>query len=325
MSENRTLLVLSDIHYASAAEKAQGFPECQVIRNPLLRLAVKAWQRFIWRRDHFAHNHRLDEFLQAAGNPDYVIAVGDYSCDSRFVGVSDPAACASAHECLTRLRRQFGPRFHAILGDHELGKMSLVGGVGGMRLASWQRAQSELELQRFWQVECGNYRLMGVASSLVALPVYEPETLVVERPEWQRLRTAHLVEIRQAFAALRPEHRVLLFCHDPTALPFLWQDDIIRQHVNQLVQTFVGHLHSNLIYWTSQLLAGMPAIHFLGNSIRRMSSALHEARHWKPFKVRLCPALAGIELLNDGGFYTVVLDPTAQVPAQYHRQRMGRY
>jgi hypothetical protein len=41
----------------------------------------------------------------------------------------------------------------------------------------------------------------------------------------------------------------------------------------------------------------------------RLSSALREARFWKPFKVLLCPSLAGIELLKDGGFYTCQFEP----------------
>jgi len=55
----------------------------------------------------------------------------------------------------------------------------------------------------------------------------------------------------------------------------------------------------------------------LGNTVRRLTSALHEAHHWWPFHVRLCPALSGIELLNDGGYYTMELDPAAKVPAQF--------
>jgi hypothetical protein len=65
------------------------------------------------------------------------------------------------------------------------------------------------------------------------------------------------------------------------------------------------------------LLAGMPVIRFLGNSIRRMSEALTDARCWRDFKVRLCPAMAGIELRKDGGFYEATLDEAASRPAQF--------
>jgi hypothetical protein len=60
-----------------------------------------------------------------------------------------------------------------------------------------------------------------------------------------------------------------------------------------------------------------PPIRFLGHSIRRYTSALHEAHHWQPFRARFCPALSGIELLNDGGYYTVEIDPAAKLPAQF--------
>src|SRR5262249_17832385 len=126
---------------------------------------------------------------------------------------------------------------------------------------------------------------------------------------WKSLRQIHFNEVRSAFAALRPEQRVLLFCHDPTALPFLWEDETIRAKVPQIEQTIIGHLHSNLILWKSCILAGMPRITFLGHTAKRLSTALREARLWRHFRVRLCPALAGIELLKDGGFLSVELDP----------------
>src|SRR5207302_6601947 len=110
---------------------------------------------------------------------------------------------------------------------------------------------------------------------------------------------------------------VILFCHDPTALPVLWREDVVREKLPQIEQTIIGHLHSNLILRQSWLLAGIPRITFLGNTACRLSSALKEARHWRPFKIRLCPSLAGIELLKDGGFYSVELDPQARQPANF--------
>ncbi len=86
----------------------------------------------------------------------------------------------------------------------------------------------------------------------------------------------------------------------------------------------MGHLHSNLILFKSRLLAGMPVISFLGHTPQRLSSALRAARHWKPFNVLLCPSLSGIELLRDGGFYTVRIDPEAHQPAKFQFHRLGR-
>ncbi len=317
--------ILSDIHYAAAAEQARGNDfEYRAIKNPVRRATISAFLRFVWMHNPLGQNHLLEKFLAEAGQFDFVVANGDYSCNSTFVGVSDAAARESARQCLTKLREKFPNRFQAAFGDHELGKLSTFTGKGGMRLESWRRATSDLQLEPFWRVELGKYVLMGIVSSLVALPVFEPDLLPKERAEWEKLRGAHLQEIRRAFAALKPDQRVLLFCHDPTALPFLGRDEIIRSKIAQIEQTIIGHLHSNLVLWKSRLLAGLPTIHFLGNAGRRMSTALGRAKEWKPFRVRLCPALAGIELLKDGGYLTAELAADASRPARFEFHRIKR-
>ena len=138
-----------------------------------------------------------------------------------------------------------------------------------------------------------------------------------EWPEWQRLREAHLAEIRATFDALQPEQRVVLFCHDPTALPFLWAEESVRRRLPQVEQTVIGHLHTRLILWKSRVLSGISPLRFLGRSVNRFTSALHQSHHWWPFQVRLCPALSGTELLNDGGYYMVKIDPAANRPARF--------
>jgi hypothetical protein len=323
MPQSCTLAILSDIHYASAAEQARGNDyELRQIANPFLRWVGAAERHFIWQRDPFGQNHLLDQFLAQTNDCDYVIANGDYCCNSAAIGVSDDASFESARECLTKLRQRFGPKLRATFGDHELGKLSAFSGIGGLRLASWYRARQGLGLEPCWQLQIGAYVLIGVASTLLALPVFEPDTLPSERAEWQRLREEHLSEIREVFASVQPGQRVLLFCHDPTALPFLWAEETVRARLPQLEQTIIGHLHSNLVLWKSRLLAGMPPIRFMGHTLKRMSTALHEARRWRPFKVRLCPALAGIQLLKDGGYYTVELDPEGNKPAQFQLCRL---
>lgn len=325
MARTVRLGVLSDIHYAGAAEQAQGsdYPH-RGIANPVLRRLARVYYRFVWLREPLKQNHLLDRFLHEADGFDYVIANGDYCCNCAMVGVGDDAACQSVRECLDKLRARFGARLRANLGDHELGKISLFGDRGGMRLASWRRAQRELGLQACWRVEIGRYVLVGVASSLVALPVFEADMLPAERSEWEGLRAELLSEIRQIFTALRPEQRVLLFCHDPTALPFLWREESVHSRLAQIEQTIIGHLHSNLILWESRLLAGMPAIGFLGHGVKRLSLALSEARQWRPFRVRLCPSLAGIELFGSGGYCTMELDPEAREPLRFQLHRLRR-
>jgi hypothetical protein len=319
------LAIVSDIHYASAAEQARGPDyEFRDIAYPVSRTLLRAFRHYIWLRHPLGRNALLERFLAASGDAPGAVANGDYSCDSAFVGVSDDAACQSARECLDRLRSRFGEGLRASIGDHELGKFSLVGARGGMRLASFHRARRELNLEPFWQRRLGRYVLMGMTSSLVALPAFAAETLPEERAEWDRWRRLHLAEINAAFSTLEAGDRVLLFCHDPTALPFLWREESVRARLTQVEQTVVGHLHSPLVLWKSRMLAGMPAIRFLGHPARRMSSALREARYWKPFHVRLCPALAGIELLKDGGFYVAEIDPEGGRPADFHFHRLRR-
>ena len=318
ISARVTVAVLSDVHYAAAGEQARGNDyELRSISHPLLRLLARIFRHIIWMRAPLNQGPQLVRFLQTIGPVDYVVANGDFSCDSGFVGVSDPATLQSAQECLGKLRARFGDRIHFTIGDHELGKLTLIGGRGGMRLASWVGSTKVLGLKPFWQLTVGNYLLLGVASPLIALPANQPDTLPEEWADWSKLRAEHLAEIRATFDALKPEQRVLLFCHDPTALPFLWQEESVRSRLPQIEQTIIGHLHTRLILWKSRVLSGIPPVRFLGNSVRKFTSALHSAHHWWPFKVRLCPALSGIELLNDGGYYTIELDPTAKQPARF--------
>ncbi len=313
-----TVAILSDIHYAGPAERARGEDyELRVIANPLLRVVARAYRHLVWMRHPLEQGRQLNRFLTEVEPVDYLVANGDYSCDSGFVGVSDPAVFQSARECLDKLRAKFGDRAWFTIGDHELGKLPLFGGKGGMRLASWHCATQQLGLEPLWKFSIGRYLLIGVSSPLVALPASQTDALPEEWPEWQRLREAHLAEIRAAFDALLPEQRVLLFCHDPTALPFLGREESVRRRLPLVEQTILGHLHTRLILWKSRLLSGIPPIRFLGRNVSRFTSALNEAHHWWPFRVRLCPALSGIELLNDGGYYTVQLDPEANRPARF--------
>jgi hypothetical protein len=166
--------------------------------------------------------------------------------------------------------------------------------------------------------------LFNCVSTLVALPLFEADLLPAEKPTWEQLRAQHLAEIRAAFRSLRPKQRVLFFCHDPTALPFLWWDDEVLEKISQIERTIIGHLHSPLYLHLSKLLGGLPVMRRFGHSVRRMSTALNEARSWRDFNVLLCPSLAGIDLLKDGGYYTGELDADAQTPARFHFHALPR-
>jgi len=317
MSRPRRLVVLSDIHHAGPGEQARRGHEGKVVASPLLRVALTAYRRYLWLHDPQGHNHMLDRFLAAAPPADVAVANGDYSCDTAFIGLADDASLESARLCLDPLRERYGAALELTWGDHELGKFSLLGGAGGMRLESWRRGREDLGLPSLWRREVGRYVLLGVVSSVVALPVYGPEALPGELPEWEALRVEHLARIREVFEQLQPEQRVILFCHDPTALPFLHEEPAVATRFGQIETTVIGHLHTKLVFWQSQVLAGFPRITFMGNAVRRLSSALNRARRWRPFKVRLCPSLTGCQLLKDGGFLTAEIDPEARSPVQW--------
>lgn len=343
MSRDCRFAILSDVHYAGTVEQKAGDDyEVRALPNPLLRFLLGLYRHHVWLRHPLRQNGQLDRFLAGVGPVDFAVANGDYACNVAALGVSDGAALQSARECLDKLRAQFDGRLLANFGDHELGKRRLLGTRGGLRLESWHRAIAELALPGpasswagpgelrlvtkagFWKLVLGHYVLLNVVSTLLALPLFAGEMLPEEKSGWEELRERHLAQIRSAFVALQPGQRVLLFCHDPTALPFLWQDETIRRRLPHIEQTIIGHLHSDLFLQFSKVLSGMPVIGILGSSVRKLSAALNQAHLWQPFRVRLCPSLAGIELLKDGGYYTAELDPEALRPVQFHFHSLPR-
>ena len=323
MTESR-IFVVSDIHFAAATEQSREGYEANSVDNLIGRFALKAFRDHIWLPQPTRQNHLLDSFLTAAENADLVVGNGDYSCNTGFIGVADDAAFESAEACLRILRSRFSSRFHATIGDHELGKKSLAGNRGGLRLESFNRIEQFELLRPFWTVRIGRYLLIGVTSTLVALPLFNPEILPAERTEWADLRVEHLREIQETFRQLTPQDRVILFCHDPSALPFLHSEPELIAKVKQIELTIIGHLHSPLVYFASRFFSGIPPIRFLGNSIRRFSSALQNAKGWRDFNVHLCPSLAGIELLKDGGFLELRVPNSGFGRVQCIRHRIFR-
>lgn len=317
------VLVLSDPHFAGDAERARHGWEREVIQSPLLRGLTSAYRHWFWLRDPTAHNHQVAAFVARAVGADLVVANGDYSCDSAFVGLSDPASFASAHECLAQLRAAFPGRLRTTLGDHEFGKMSIFGGRGGPRFASWERSVSELGLEPLWSHPVGEHHvLVGVCSSLLALPVFEPELLSEERGAWEKLRGEYLDALRALFASIGDHRRILLFCHDPTALPFLAAEPAVQRRLPQLEATIIGHLHSPLILRMSRLLCGVPHLRGLGITAARLSGALRKARSWRPFRVVLCPSPYGIQLMKDGGFLEIEVPAARAENCRIRRHRL---
>ena len=93
----------------------------------------------------------------------------------------------------------------------------------------------------------GRFVLLGVASTPIALPVFLPEMLPTEVEEWRRIATVLRERIRDAFAGLGPNQRVVLFVHDPSALPFLGEIPEVRCRLDRIACTVVGHLHTRSV------------------------------------------------------------------------------
>lgn len=318
MGKPLKLLVVSDIHYAGPEERTRVGYEARTSTNPIQRLFLKLYRDNLWLKDPLGHNHFLDWFFEMCGTADLVVANGDYSCDSGFIGLADDAAFESAEICLHKLREQFGKKLHETIGDHELGKKSLVGNVGGLRVESFKRCLDRLKLKRFWTLQRGAYVIMGVTSTLIAIDAMLGEALVEEREEWMALRDQHIAEIDEAFQKLERGQKVILFCHDPTALPFLARIDSVRSQWGRIEQTVLGHLHSQFILDTAHRIGGItPEVGFAGVTIRRITRALRKSKSWEPFKVVLCPSPTGIQAFKDGGFLTVELDPDDPKPLDW--------
>ncbi len=318
MGKHRRILVLSDVHYACEAEEARGEFEIEAVRHPVARAWVTAWMRLIWMRRPGLQNVLLDRFIRDAGDADLVVANGDHTVNSAFVGVSDPASLESARICLGKLRDRFGDAFHATIGDHELGKNGFAVNCGGMRLESFRLVRESLGLKPVWRTDLGGYAVIGVTSSLLALPLYETELHGDEAEDWRRLAREHVEEVVETFRSVPEDRRILLFCHDPSALPFLQELPGIRGALAGIEATIIGHLHSGLIFEAAGLLAGFPRLPLPGAALRRINSGLNRARVWREFRARFCPCLAGIQLLGDGGYLEVELDEEGREPASFH-------
>lgn len=98
--------------------------------------------------------------------------------------------------------------------------MSLFGGVGGPRFAS-SRLDDGTRHPTALDPPLTSHVLIGVTSSLIGLAAFKPEIVPGEWESWARLRPTTSKDLKDAFASVPANRRIILFCHDPTALP-LW-------------------------------------------------------------------------------------------------------
>lgn len=316
------VLVVSDLHWAGPSEQRRRGYEQAVIRDPFQRLLAAAWRKGFWLADPMAHNHRLDRIVERNPSPDVVVANGDYTVDSAFIGIADDPACESAGLCLQRLRATYGERLLVGIGDHELGKHSFLGGAGGPRFESWRRVGDRLGIEPVWRRDFGRYAFVAVPSTPMALPAFEPELLDGERALWHGLRERLVAQVRGLFAGIPEDRRIVLFCHDPTALPFLAELPEVAAALPRFDATVIGHLHSPFLFGVARRLAGFPEVRNLGSTMRRYTTALRQASSWRRFRIVFCPSPTGAERLKDGGWLTGAFEPDSSAPIAWTRHRL---
>ena len=317
------LLIVSDLHFASAGEKIRQHSDQAAASNLVQKLITRIWGHYFWLRSPCDHNHRLAEILKLEPERDWLIANGDYTVDNAFVGVSDNASHESAAECISQIRAAAPGRTLLNIGDHDLGKKSLFGGEGGLRIKSLERMTQSLGVPLVWNREIGPRVMIGIASSVAALPVFEEEILPEEKASWNEVRHDLLSQVRRIFEQLSPLQRIILFVHDPTALPALFQEPSVRARLSHIEATVIGHLHSPRVLMTANLLHGVPAISWLGLTTRRYTRALNQGRCWRDFKVVLCPSPTGMQIFKDGGYLTLNLTDDTSVRPVFERKRLA--
>lgn len=321
------LAVISDIHVLGPGEHERE----RDLREGLSRDA--GWVRGAWR--HFLHMARMRFwnwipesryacFLQALQDiqdfhPDWVVANGDYAGDARGVGLSDDATFESAAGVITLIREIFPDRCHFIFGDHDIGKYSTGLRQGGIRLASLDAGEQKLGLRSFWQEQLDRIHLIGVNSSLLTLDYFLPEALKEEIPEWEKRRDAHESQVTAAFEGLPKEARVILFCHDPSALGLLANNPAIKARQKQIELTVLGHLHEPRLLTLVQRLPKLPEWNPKYPVARIISKGIRNAKTWSMFNPIVCPSPFGTGNHLSGGLLFIEDHGTGRITTRRHR------
>ncbi len=327
------LAVLSDIHLVGPAELAlanAGYGSIRAHPDPVAR----AWRQGLYRvRRRFWNGHlkwRHTAFLQAldevAGrNPDWVIANGDYGGDLGGIGLSHRATLDSASLVVELIRNRFPGRSRFVFGDHDLGKYSTLLREGGIRLDSLDLGERQLQIPSFWHEINGDVHLIGVNSSLFTLDLFLPEAIADEIPEWRRRRAAHIAQVIEAFDQLPARARVLLFCHDPSALTILGELPAIRRKLHQIEMTVIGHLHSPTLLRLARYAARLSGIKPRYPVARIVAKGIAGARQWTRFNPVVCPSTFGTGHHVAGGILLVTLNGAGRLCAQRIRVHRRHY
>lgn len=327
------LAVISDIHLVGPAELAladASYGRIDAHPDPLTR----AWRRGLYRvRRRFWNGHlkwRHTAFLRALDElaerrPDWVIVNGDYGGDLGGVGLSHHATLDSARLVVDMIRARFPNRSRFVFGDHDLGKYSTLLREGGIRLNSLQIGEEHLQIPSFWHEQIDDIHLIGVNSSLFTLDLFLPEALAEEIPEWRRRRAQHVERVTHAFHALPARARVVLFCHDPSALAVLAGYPVIQRRLPQIELTVIGHLHSptllRLARYADRISRWKPRYPVA----RIVARGLEGVRHWHQFHPVVCPSTFGTGHHIAGGLLLIRLNRQGRIEARRVRVHRRHY
>lgn len=324
------LAVISDIHVLGPVEMAranesyvelaqQGHAWRRRWRRGLYRVRRRLWNGHLeWR--HTAFLRALDEVEEF--EPEWIIANGDYGGDYGGIGLSDEATFDSAALVVKVIRDRFPRQSRFIFGDHDLGKFSTVLREGGIRLGSLEVGEQKLGIPSFWHEVDEDVHLIGVNSSLFTLDLFLPEALADEVPEWKRRRDEHIALVARALEGLPSSGRVVLFCHDPSALTALSQIPIVRRRMRQIELTVIGHLHSPTLLRLARYASRLSRLKLRYPVARIVAHGLEGARSWDLFHPVVCPSTFGTGHHLAGGLLFIEKDADGRLVAR--RQRVHR-
>lgn len=321
------LAVISDIHVLGPGEYEKDRDveaNLGAGRGPLRT----AWRHFLHGARRRFWNWRPESrrscFFKAladiqAYHPDWLIANGDYAGDAGGVGLSDEATYESAAGVITLIREIFPDRCHFIFGDHDIGKYSTAMQQGGIRLASLDLGEKRLGIRSFWHEELEHFQLIGINSSLITLDHFLPEALTEEIPEWENRRQAHHAQLLETFDQLDPTARVVLFCHDPSALGVLIEEPLIAAKRHQIELTVLGHLHEPRLLTLVQRMPRLPNWKPRYPVARIISEGIRNAKTWSLFNPVVCPSPFGTGNHLSGGLLFIEKDKDDRLITHRHR------
>lgn len=311
------LAVISDIHVLGPSElKAardahdrahNGLPPWRRRwRKGLHNVRSRFWNGRLELREP-AFRHALARLLEY--DPDWVICNGDFGGDYGGTGLSNDATFDSAGAAVRLMRDLFNGSCRFVFGDHDLGKYSTMLREGGIRINSLERGEKALGIPSFWHVVDEDYHLIGVNSSLCTLDLFLPEALTHEVPEWERRRAEHIELISHAFDGLPRHARVILFCHDPSALTALAQVPVVQRRLGHIELTVVGHYHNpgllKLVKLAQRTTRNWNPRYPVARIIAR---GLQGMDVWRQFKPVVCPSTFGTGHHMAGGLLLIEKD-----------------